>query len=136
MQVNFASAGVYTYVLSFEGDETCNAADSFTTKLTVNKKAMGIKASNVAFKSYKKTKTVSVKLFTTKNPYNGKTYLSAGKKVTLKVNGKTYTAQIDKYGNAKFNIKLTKKGKYTAVIKFDGDKTYKAVSKSIRVTIK
>ena len=60
---------------------------------------MGIKASNVAFKSYKKTKTVSVKLFTTKNPYNGKTYLSAGKKVTLKVNGKTYTAQIDKYGN-------------------------------------
>ena len=135
MQVNFASAGVYTYVLSFEGDETCNAADSFTTKLTVNKKAMGIKASNVAFKSYKKTKTVSVKLFTTKNPYNGKTYLT-GKKVTLKVNGKTYTAQIDKYGNAKFNIKLTKKGKYTAVIKFAGDKTYKAVSKSIRVTIK
>ena len=98
--------------------------------------AMGIKVSNVAFKSYKKTKTVSVKLFTTKNPYNGKTYLSAGKKVTLKVNGKTYTAQIDKYGNAKFNIKLTKKGKYTAVIKFAGDKTYKAVSKSIRVTIK
>lgn len=46
------------------------------------------------------------------------------------------TLLINKYGVAKFNVKLTKKGKYTAYIKFAGDKTYKAVSKSIRVTIK
>ena len=36
----------------------------------------------------------------------------------------------------KFNIKLTKKGTYTAKITFAGDKTYKASSKSIKITIK
>ena len=83
-----------------------------------------------------KTKTVSVTLKTIKSARDGKTYLKAGKKVTLKVGGKTYTAKINKNGVAKFAIKLTKKGKYTAKIKFAGDKTYKACSKSIKITIK
>jgi hypothetical protein len=71
-----------------------------------------------------------------KNPYNGKTYLKKGKKVTLKINKKTYTGKTNSKGIVKFKIKLTKKGKYTAKIKFAGDKTYKACSKSIKVTIK
>uniref|UniRef100_UPI00386B07FB hypothetical protein n=1 Tax=Methanobrevibacter sp. TaxID=66852 RepID=UPI00386B07FB len=71
-----------------------------------------------------------------KNPYDGKTYLKAGKKLTLKVNGKTYTANINSEGIAKFSIKLTKKGKFTAKITFAGDKTYKSSSKTIKVTIK
>lgn len=32
--------------------------------------------------------------------------------------------------------KLTKKGKYVAVIKFKGNKYYKAVSKKAKITIK
>ena len=75
-------------------------------------------------------------LKTIKNKYNGKTYLKAGKKLTLKVKGKTYTAKINKKGVATFKIKITKKGKYTAKIKFAGDKTYKASSKSIKIKIK
>ena len=39
-------------------------------------------------------------------------------------------------GVVKFKIKLTKKGKYTAKIKFAGDKTYEGSSKSIKITIK
>ncbi|WP_406536436.1 Ig-like domain-containing protein, partial [Methanobrevibacter sp.] len=65
-----------------------------------------------------------------------KTYLKAGKKVTLKVNGKTYTAKTNAKGVAKFTIKLTKKGKYAAKVSFAGDKTYSASSKKIMVTIK
>ena len=75
-------------------------------------------------------------LKTSKNPYNGKTYLKSGKKLTLKVKGKTYTAKINSKGKATFTLKLTKKGKFTAKIKFAGDKTYKASSKSVKITVK
>ena len=68
--------------------------------------------------------------------YDGKTYLYKGKKITLTVNGKTYSAKTDSKGVAKFNVKLTKKGKYSAKVKFGGDSTYKSSNKSIKVTIK
>ena len=61
---------------------------------------------------------------------------SAGKKVTLKVNGKTYTAKTNAKGQATFSIKLTKKGKFQTVIKFAGDKTYNSASKQVTITIK
>lgn len=136
LQINLAAANTYTYALSFQGDDMYNAAPIASSKLILTKKATTIKATDKTFKSTAKTKTVSVQLTTSKNPYDGKTYLSAGKKITLKVNGKTYTAKTDKNGIAKFNINLTKKGKYTASIKFAGDNTYKGSSKSIKITIK
>lgn len=75
-------------------------------------------------------------LKTVKNPYDGKTYLYKGKKITLTVNGKTYTAKTDAKGVAKFSLKITKKGKYTAKIEFTGDNTYKASNKSVKITIR
>ena len=136
LQVNFATANTYTYALSFKGDDQYKASPLASTKLTVTKKKTTISASSKKFKAKAKTKTVSVTLKTVKNPYNGKTYLKAGKKITLKVNGKTYTAKINAKGVAKFNLKLTKKGKYTAAISFKGDNTYKASSKKISIQIK
>ena len=60
-----------------------------------------------------------------------------GKKVTIKVNGKTFTAKTNAKGKATFKIKkLTKKGKYKAVIKFKGNKNYKASSKKVKITVK
>ena len=136
IQVNFANANTYSYAVSFQGDDTYNAAPIASSKLTVTKKKTTIKASNKVFKAKTKTKKISVTLKTVKNKYDKKTYLKSGKKVTLKVNGKTYTAKINKKGVAKFTIKIIKKGKYTAKIKFAGDKTYKASSKTIKIRIK
>ena len=136
LQVNLAAANTYTYALSFKGDEKYNGSPIASSKLTVTKKSTSITAANKAFKAKAKTKAISITLKTVKNPYDGKTYLKAGKKVTLKINGKTYTAKTNAKGVAKFTIKLTKKGKYAALIKFAGDKTYKASSKKIKVTIK
>ena len=54
----------------------------------------------------------------------------------MKINGKTYTAKTNAKGQATFNININKKGKYTASIKFAGDKTYASASKSAKITIK
>ena len=136
LQVNLAAANTYTYALSFQGDEQYNAAPLASSKLTVVKKSTSISASAKTLKSTAKTKKITVTLKTIKNAYDKKTYLKAGKKVTLKINGVTYTAKINSKGQATFSIKLTKKGKFTALIKFAGDKSYKASSKKIKVTIK
>ena len=135
LRINLNKAKTYSYKLEFSGDDTYKKSTGLS-KLTVTKKKTSISASKKTFKAKTKTKIIKVKLKTVKNPYNGKTYLKKGKKVTLKINKKTYTGKTNSKGIVKFKIKLTKKGKYTAKIKFAGDKTYKACSKSIKVTIK
>ena len=58
-------------------------------------------------------------------------------KVTLKVNGKTYSAKTNSKGKATFKItKLTKKGTYSASIVFAGNKNYNKVSKSVKIVVK
>ncbi|WP_407374058.1 hypothetical protein [Methanobrevibacter sp.] len=57
-------------------------------------------------------------------------------KVTIKVNGKTYKATTNSKGQATFKItKLTKKGKFTALVKFAGNSKYKAVSKKPKISV-
>ena len=59
------------------------------------------------------------------------------KKISLKVNGKTYTANTNSKGVATFKLtKLTKKGTYTAVIAFAGDSNYNKISKNAKLTVK
>ncbi len=130
-------ADSYLCALSYLGDDTINATFvAFNFKL--NKKPITIAAKAKTFKSSVKTKKYTITLKTDKcASKNGKTYLKSGKKVTLKINGKTYTAKINAKGQATFKItKLTKKGKYVASIKFAGDKTYNAASKKVKITIK
>jgi hypothetical protein len=136
LQINLAQANVYTYALFFQGDEKYNASLIASSKLTVTKKPTSISAQSKSFKASATTKTVTVTLKTSKNPYDGKTYLKAGKRIKLTLDGKSYNARADGNGVAKFNIKITKKGRFTAKIKFAGDKTYQASSKKIKITIK
>ena len=137
IMINLASANTYTYALVFSGDDEYNAAPLACSKLVVTKKPITIDAKDVTFKSTDKTKTVFVTLKTSKNLYDGKTYIKSGKKVTLTVDGKTYNGYIDSSGNVKFNIgALTKKGTFNGVIKFAGDQTYEAASEKVKITVK
>ena len=136
LQVNLAKANTYTYALYFSGDEGYSASLIASSKLSVVKKTTSIIAnSKYSFKVSAKTKTVTVALNTIKNPFDNKLYLKAGKELTLTVNGNTYSAKTDSNGVAKFKIKLNKKGTFKATVKFAGDSTYEATSKSITISI-
>ena len=107
-----------------------NTGKTTTNTPKVTKKATKITAKKATFKAKKKTKKYTI-------------VLKAGKKavkkvkVTLKVGKKTYKATTNSKGKATFKItKLNKKGKYTAVIKFKGNKYYKATSKKVKITVK
>ena len=137
LQINLQKADTYTCAVAYVGDDSTTASFA-VAKLVVSKKPVSISAAAKSFKKATKTKKYTVTLKTIKgSSANGKVYLKSGKKVTLKVNGKTYTAKTNAKGQATFKItKLTKKGKFTAVVKFAGDATYKAVSKKVKITVK
>ena len=97
---------------------------------STTKKTVKITAKNKAFKAKSKKKKYTITL------KSGKKALKKVR-VTLKVKGKTYTAKTNAKGKATFNLKkLTKKGKYTAVIAFKGDNLYKKATKKVKITIK
>ena len=59
-----------------------------------------------------------------------------GKKITIKVNGKTFSAKTNSKGVASIKVKVTKKGKFTATAKFAGDNTYKGITKKAKFSVK
>ena len=120
----------YTAKISFAGDDFYKSA-SASAKVIVKKAKPKITAKKKTFKQKTKVKKYTVTL---KNNI-GK--VLKNKKLTLRVKGKTYKAKTNKKGKATFKIKnLKKKGKYTAVIKFKGDKYYKKVTKKVKLTVK
>ena len=55
-------------------------------------------------------------------------------KVSLKVNGKTYTAKTNAKGLATFKItKLTKKGSFKATVNYAGSNNYNKVTKTVTI---
>ena len=121
-------AGTYYYALAFLGDDDYKASFR-TVKVTVNKQAVKATFKKAALK-VKKAKKVK---FTLKDA-NGKAI--AGKKITVKVNGKTFSAKTNSKGVASIKVKVTKKGKKLAVAKFAGDNVYKAITKKAYFTVK
>jgi hypothetical protein len=136
VQINLRDKNRLTFAVAFLGDEDYNASMSVYL-ITIKQKPVTITASAKTYKATAKTKKYTVRLKTILGAScDGKTYFAAGKKVTMKINGKTYTAKTNAKGQATFNLKITKKGKFTAVIKYAGSTTYKAVSKKVKITIK
>ena len=133
-KLNMVRAGRYTMAFNFAGDD--NYTNAFACVcVDLDKKPITIKASSKSYKAATKTKKYTVTLSTIKG-LDGKMYLSP-KAVSLKVNGKTFVAKTNSKGVATFKItNLTKKAKYSAVISYDGDKTYESASKKVTITVK
>ena len=96
----------------------------------VTKKATKITAKKKTFKAKIKVKKYTITLKAGKSSVKKV-------KVTIKIGKKIYAANTNAKGKATFKIKkLTKKGKYNAVIKFKGNSAYKASSRKVKITIK
>ena len=119
----------YTATITFAGDGNYIKSTN-TAKVTVNKAASKITAKKATFKAKKKTKKYTITLKA------GKKAISKVK-VTIKIGKKTFKATTNKKGKATFKItKLVKKAKYNAVVKFKGNKYYKATSKKVKIILK
>ena len=98
--------------------------------IVVKKATPKITASKQTFKAELKIKKYTITL-----KVNNKVMKST--KVTLKVNGKTFSTKTDSNGKAAFKItKLTKKGNIKATINYGGSSYYNKASKTIKLTIK
>ena len=130
--------GTYDAVVTYSGNSKY-AGFTKTIKLTVKnpvqpvkttKKASKIVAKKKTFKAKTKTKMYTVTLKSGKTPIKKV-------KLTIKIKKKTYKATTNTKGKATFKIKkLTKNGRYTATIKFTGNKNYKATTKKVKIVIK
>ena len=127
--IRAVGVGTATITISFSGDN-CIGSEA-TVTVVVSKKDTQLSANAKSFKFEDNVKSYSVTL----KDNNGN--VLKNKKVTLKVNGATYTATTNNKGVATFKLaKLSKKGTYNAVISFAGDKDYNKISKSAKLTVK
>ena len=134
-ELNMLRAGRYTLAFSFGGDDQYNSTFAVVC-IDLDKKPIKIKASAKTYKASAKTKKYTVTLSTIAgSSADGKAHLRTGLKVTMQIKGKTYTGKTNSKGQVSFNIKITKKGKYTAKISYAGDQTYNSASKSVKITI-
>ena len=120
----------YTASIQFEGDSKY-VASSKKADVIVKKATPKLTAKAKTFKKSVKTKNFVVTLKTNQNKVMKNT------KVTLKVNGKTYSAKTNAKGQATFKINnLNKKGKFTAAVKFAGNKYYNAKTAKPKIIVK
>ena len=119
----------YNAKITFAGnDKYLNSAAN--VKVVVKKAKAKITAKKKTFKKVKKVKKYTITLKSGKNPIKKV-------QVTIKIGKKTFKAKTNNKGKATFKIKkLTKKGKYKAVIKFKGNKYYNKATKKVKITVK
>ena len=123
MSINKAP-GTYTATITYLDAKT-------TAKITVKKATPKITAKSKTFKKSVKTKKYTVTLKTNLNKPMKITL------VTLNVNKKIYKVKTNAKGQATFKINnLNKKGTFTAVVKFAGNKYYNAKTVKPKITVK
>ena len=120
-------AGKYNAKISFTGDDIYKSS-GHTSRVTVSKAVSKITASAKVFKAKSKSKKLTVTL-------KNKNRVMKNVIVKLTVNKKTYKVKTNSKGVAVFAIKLTKKGKYDAVYKFEGNSNFKSSTKTVKISI-
>ena len=127
---NGLAPNTYEAVITFAGNDDYENS-TFAVKVVVKKATPKITAKNKAFKLKTKIKKYTIVLKTNRNQVMKKV------RVTIYVNGKTYKATTNNNGKATFKItKLTKKGKFNAVIRYSGSKYYNSLKKTVKITVK
>ena len=130
VSTNGLAPKTYTATVTYAGNTIYNKI-SKSVKVTVKKATPKLIAKAKTFKVKTKTKNYAVTFKTNQN----KVFKNA--KLTLKVNGKTYSAKTNSKGVATFKItKLTKKGSFKAVVAFAGSKYFNKLSKAVKITVK
>ena len=120
----------YTAKIKYNGDEKYTES-STEVKVTVNKATPKLTASKKTFKKSVKTKKYTVTLKTNKNKVIKNAW------ITLKVNKKTYKVKTNSKGQSTFKItNLKKKGTFTAIVKYSGNKYYKAKTVKPKIIVK
>ncbi len=120
----------YNVIVNYAGSSTYFKS-SATATIVVNKLTPILTASKKTFKLKDKTKKYTLKLKTNKK------VAMINSIVKIKVKNKVYSAKTNSKGIATFKLKkLTKKGKFNALITFDGNQYYKASSKTVKITVK
>jgi hypothetical protein len=120
----------YAATISYAGSDRYYPADK-TVDVVIKKASPKITASKKTFKTKDKTKKYTITLKNNLGKVMKKT------KVTIKVNGKTYSAKTNNKGQATFKLnKLTKKGTFKSTITYTGSKYYNKVTKSVKLTVK
>ena len=133
-QVKLSTNGLVpkTYIakIIFNGNNNYEKS-SVSVDITVKKATPKLTAKAKTFKKSLKTKKYSIILKTNQNKVMKNT------KLTLKVNGKTYSATTNSKGQATFKItKLTKKGTFKATITYKGNAYYNKVTKKVNIKCK
>lgn len=119
----------YTATINYAGNANY-VQSSATAKIVVKKVTPILSASKKSFKLKLKTKSYVITLKDNKKAAMKST------KVTLNVNGKTYSVKTNAKGQATFKItNLKKKGTFNAVVKYAGNSIYNAVSKTVKITV-
>ena len=132
IKINIATLTPNTYngKISYAGSDIFNASTG-SVKVTVKKATPKITAKSASFKLKVKTKKYTATFKTNKNQVLKNT------KVTLKVNGKTYSVKTNSKGQGVFKITNLKKiGSYIAVITVPTNTYYNKVSKKVKITVK
>jgi len=129
LQINIATAGSYSFKISFAGDEKLSAS-SKTVKVYVKKQTLKLTVAKKTYRLRNKKKYLTATL------KNSKGKAIKNKKITFTINGKKYTAKTNSKGVAKVKVSLSKRKTYKFTAKFAGDKSYKAVSKTAKVVVK
>ena len=125
-----APVKTYKATITFKGNSKYDKSTT-TAKVVVKKATPKLTAKAKTFKKSVKTKKYSITLKTNQNKVMKNT------KLTLKVNGKTYSAKTNSKGKATFKItKLTKKGTFKATITYKGSAYYNKVTKKVNIKCK
>lgn len=136
--INSTTAGIKYVTAVFLGEGSLYQGAVASAKITINAKPTPVppatkKATTLAAKKatlkVKKAKKIKVTLKS-----EGKAV--AGKTVTIKVNKKTFKGKTNAKGVATIKVKVTKKGKFNAVVNFAGDNDYNAATKKVQLTVK